>query len=73
MRVINSREEADPFGEPNVSRVIIGGTIAQSGINTIGVAQFIDPGNYNREDSAVVLLDVLSNETGGNRRHSTAT
>lgn len=64
VRVINSREEDDPFGQPNVSRVIIGGTIAQSGISTIGIAQFIDPGNYNREDSAVVLLDVLSNPTG---------
>ena len=44
--------------------MIIGGTIAQSGISTIGIAQFIDPGNYNREDSAVVLLDVLSDPTG---------
>ena len=27
---------------------------------TIGIAQYIDPGNYGHEDSALVLLDVLS-------------
>jgi len=60
VRVLNSRDDADPFGQPNVSRVIVGGTIAQSGIPTIGIAQYIDPGNYGNEDSALVLLDVLS-------------
>ena len=64
LRILNSRDHADPFGQPNVHRVIVGGTIAESGIATIGVAQFIDPGNYAMEDSAVVLLDTLSNPTG---------
>ncbi len=64
VEVINSRNSVDLFGKPNVSRVIIGGTIAQSGIDTIGIAQFIDPGNYQHEDSAVVLLDVLSDPDG---------
>ena len=58
--MINSKDNADQFGKENVSRVIVGGTIAQSGISTIGIAQYIDPGNYGHEDSAVVLLDVLS-------------
>jgi hypothetical protein len=60
VRVINSKDNADIFGQTNVSRVIVGGTIEQSGIPTIGIAQYIDPGNYGHEDSALVLLDVLS-------------
>jgi hypothetical protein len=64
LRVLNSRDHADPFGQPDVSRVIVGGTIAESGIPTIGIAQFIDPGNFGTEDSALVLLDVMSNPAG---------
>lgn len=64
VKVINSKDNADQFGKENVSRVIVGGTIAQSGISTIGIAQYIDPGNYGHEDSAVVLLDTLSEASG---------
>lgn len=64
LKVVNSRNSEDVWGEDNVSRVIVGGTIAESGINTIGIAQYIDPGNYALEDQAVVLLDVLSNPSG---------
>jgi hypothetical protein len=60
LRILNSRDDADVFGQPNVHRIIVGGTIAESGIDTIGISQFIDPGNYSTEDSALVLLDVLS-------------
>lgn len=60
VRVINSKDSPDSFGKANVSRVIVGGTIEQSGIPTIGIAQYIDPGNYGHEDTALVLLDVLS-------------
>lgn len=60
LEVKNSYDHADPFGEENVSRVVIGGSIDESGMPTIGVAQYIDPGNFGHEDSAVVLLDVLS-------------
>lgn len=60
VQVTNSKDNPDIFGKPNVSRVIVGGTIEQSGIPTIGIAQYIDPGNYGHEDSALVLLDVLS-------------
>lgn len=60
IRVVNNLTSPDLYGRPNVSRVVVGGTIAQSGIGTIGIAQFIDPGNYNTEDQALVLLDVLS-------------
>jgi hypothetical protein len=56
----NSRDDPDPFGQPNVSRVIVGGTIAQLGISTIGIAEDIDPGNFEIESTAVTLLDLLS-------------
>jgi Bacterial pre-peptidase C-terminal domain len=60
LQILNSRDHADPVGQPNVHRIIVGGTIAESGINTIGIAQFIDPGNFALEDNALVLLDILS-------------
>jgi hypothetical protein len=60
LRVLNSRDHADPFGKPNVSRIVIGGTVAESGINTIGIAETIDPGNFGTEETALVLLDLLS-------------
>jgi hypothetical protein len=61
----NSRDHADTFGtKPDVSRVIVGGTIAESGVNTIGIAQSIDVGNFDANESALVLLDVLSEPAG---------
>lgn len=63
-RVLNSRDHADPFGQPNVSRIIIGGRINQLGIETIGIAESIDPGNFAQEETAVVLLDLLSAPMG---------
>lgn len=56
----NSRDHADPFGEPNVSRVIIGGTVVESGLQTIGIAESIDVGNFELAETALVLLDELS-------------
>ncbi|MEV4756422.1 PPC domain-containing protein [Micromonospora sp. NPDC049559] len=64
LRILNSRDHADPFGQPDVSRVIVGGSIDESGIPTIGIAQSIDPGNFGTEESALVLLDVLSEPAG---------
>lgn len=58
--LLNSRDHADPFGDPDVSRLVIGGTIAELGIGTIGISQWIDPGNFSAADTAVVLLDLLS-------------
>ena len=58
VNVLNSRDHADPFGQPDVSRLIVGGTIAESGIDTIGIAQSIDPGNFETEETALILLDV---------------
>ncbi|HEV7281124.1 MAG TPA: PPC domain-containing protein [Pirellulaceae bacterium] len=56
----NSKDHPDPFGDPLVSRVIIGGTIAELGISTIGIAEYVDPANFSTDDTAVVLLDLLS-------------
>ncbi len=65
VKVVNSLTSPDIYGQTNVARVIVGGTILQSGIPTIGIAQFIDPGNFGHEDDALVLLDVLSDPDEG--------
>lgn len=56
----NSRDHADPWGAGNVSRVIVGGTRAETGLDTIGIAQSIDPGDFDTTETAIVLLDLLS-------------
>ena len=56
----NSRDDGDLWGQPNVARVIVGGGMFQLGIQVIGIAQYIDVGNFSTEDTAVVLLDILS-------------
>jgi hypothetical protein len=61
----NSRDHADPFGQPNVSRIIVGGFESQLGIPTIGIAESVDPGNYDREETAVVLLEALATNGSG--------
>ncbi|MDY7085859.1 MAG: PPC domain-containing protein [Actinomycetota bacterium] len=60
IKFANSKDNADPWGKANVSRVVVGGTIDESGVDTIGIAQSIDPGNFETEETALVLLDVLS-------------
>jgi large repetitive protein len=60
VRILNSRDHADPWGLPNVSRIIIGGTIGEFGIATLGIAQSIDVGNFVTNQTGVVLLDLLS-------------
>ncbi|GGU26878.1 hypothetical protein [Lentzea flava] len=67
VRILNSRDHADPWGQPNVSRVVVGGSIAESGIPTVGIAQSIDAGNFGKEETALVLLDVLSLPAGQSR------
>ncbi|MCH9695203.1 MAG: hypothetical protein K0U72_11905 [Gammaproteobacteria bacterium] len=48
-----------------ISVVEVSGTIEESFINTIGIASTIDPGNYAVNDTALVLLDVLSAPASG--------
>ncbi|MCA2212108.1 PPC domain-containing protein [Jidongwangia harbinensis] len=64
LKILNSRDHADPWGQANVSRIVVGGTIEESGVPTIGIAESIDPGNFATEETALVLLDVLSEPTG---------
>lgn len=65
VEIVNGSRMPDDFGKPGVSRVIVGGTIDECGIETIGIAQYIDPGNYSRTDTALVLLDKLSEPAVG--------
>src|SRR5262249_30601615 len=61
IEILNSRDHADPFGlYPNVSRVIIGGSRAEFRPNVIGMAPSIDVGNFDTSETAVALLDFLS-------------
>lgn len=62
IRILNSRDNPglDEFNTPNLSRVIVGGTINELGIGTIGIAESIDVGNFDTSETAVVLLDLLS-------------
>lgn len=66
VEVRNSRDHADPWGQPNATRIIIGGSMYELGIATLGIAQSIDPGNFGREETAVVLLDYLSDPDPSN-------
>lgn len=59
--ILNSRDHNDTFGaDPNVSRLIIGGTVAEVGIDTVGIAESIDLGNYATAETGIILLDTLS-------------
>ncbi len=60
IEVRNSRDHGNLWGQPNVARIIVGGTRFALGIDTIGIAEFIDVGNFSTEDTGVVLLDIFS-------------
>lgn len=49
---MNSKDSPDLWGGKNVSRVIVGGTQAEAGLATIGIAQSIDPGNFATQETA---------------------
>jgi hypothetical protein len=69
--ILNSRDHADEFGvNPYVARVIIGGTLAETDLEgrpypIFAFAQHVDTGNFDFDDSAVVLLDELSGMVPG--------
>ena len=62
LTIRNSLEHDDTFGDQNVSRIIIGGSIEELKLATIGIAQSLDPGNFKKEETGIVLLDLLSSE-----------
>lgn len=55
------------WGRKDVSRVVIGGTTAEAGIDTIGIASSVDPGNFSHTDTALVLLDTLASTDTANQ------
>jgi hypothetical protein len=55
----NSRDHADPWGLPNVSRLIVGGDEFDLGIPTRGIAESVDIGNFDREETGIVLPGVM--------------
>ena len=66
INVINSLGGVDPWGNANVSRVVIGGTYQELvGIPTvvnpglIGIAESVDVGNFDTTETALVMQDVL--------------
>ena len=62
LRIVTSARGADPYGQPNVTRVVIGGTVAEAvfAVPPIGVSESDDPGNFAQEENGLVLLDLLS-------------
>jgi len=60
----NSRDDGDIFGQPYVSRMVVGGTGAELTVDTIGLANSVDVGNFDMEEDGVVLLDILSAGNG---------
>ncbi|MCA9077971.1 MAG: hypothetical protein KDA93_23280 [Planctomycetaceae bacterium] len=61
IRILNSRDNIDLFGvAPHVSRVIIGGTQSELGVDGIAFAPSLDVGNFVTSETTVVLLDQLS-------------
>jgi hypothetical protein len=65
IEIRNSRDHADEFGtNPYVSRIIIGGTEAEAGVNIFAFAENIDPGNFKYNDDALVMLDRRSEPAG---------
>ena len=67
IEIRNSKDHPDPWGQLNVSRVIIGGTFqeaandpaAANDIGLLGIAQSVDFGNFDTEETAIVMNDVL--------------
>lgn len=54
------------ISERPITRVIVGGTVDEAGIETIGIAESIDQGNFDPEEIAIVLLDHLSDNDPDN-------
>ncbi|MEM7475440.1 MAG: Ig-like domain-containing protein [Planctomycetota bacterium] len=65
IQILNSKDHADPWGLPNVSRVVIAGTFqelvgdpdADGGL--LGIAESVDAGNFALEETALVMHDTL--------------
>ncbi len=64
--VLNSRDHPDPgLTNPLVTRVILGGTVNDSEIQTIGISSTLDIGNFSMDDIVIGLLDGVLGVVGG--------
>lgn len=63
VRLVSSFDSPDLWGQPNVSRVLVGGTQTEIGLDPatglLGIAQSVDVGNFGREESGLVMVDIL--------------
>lgn len=64
VRLLSSYDSADMWGMPNVSRILVGGTFTELGIADpfvdalYGVAESVDIGNFDREETALVIAEL---------------
>lgn len=62
-KIVNNLTDPNVWGRENVSRVIIGGTQLEifndDGNGLLGIAQSVDVGNFDREETALVMLDII--------------
>nr|MCE2754136.1 hypothetical protein [Pirellula sp.] len=63
VRLVSSFDSPDLWGQTNVSRVLVGGTQTEIGLDPasglLGIAQSVDVGNFSREESGLVMVDIL--------------
>lgn len=56
VRIVTSLQRPRLFGTRGVSRVIVGGSPRQAGvIDALGLSESVDPGNFAREETAIVM------------------
>jgi RTX calcium-binding nonapeptide repeat (4 copies)/Bacterial pre-peptidase C-terminal domain len=63
IEILNSRDNPGAYGQPNVSRVIVGGTLDElqaPDAGFVGLSPSIDVGNFNTTETAFVVLDAFS-------------
>ncbi|WP_160161525.1 pre-peptidase C-terminal domain-containing protein [Embleya hyalina] len=60
VRVLNGARDPEPADPSDVDHVIVGGTVAETGLPTLGVSTSIDTGNFDTQDTSIIMLDVLS-------------
>jgi large repetitive protein len=75
--ITNSKDNPQLLGQPNVTRIIVGGSQATFGIppatGLLGIAQSIDVGNFDLAENALVMLDVMIGSTLTLPRSGTST
>ncbi|MFK3985650.1 hypothetical protein ACI2K4_35465 [Micromonospora sp. NPDC050397] len=68
LKITNSKDDPDTWGQANVSRVVIGGTNEEFGAHTplpiFGTATDVDPGNFETEETAFILMDLPTAPAG---------